>query len=70
MAYIVSIESQYFHDSLQNERRGRKTLKASMMIWGYENMSDTCALNKGRSNRISNLEELGSRDCGVELGER
>lgn len=51
---------------MREERK--KTLKATMMIWGYENMSDTCALNKGRSNRISDLEELGSRDCGVELG--
>lgn len=46
----------------------KKEKKASMMIWGYENMSDTCALNKGRSNRISDSEELGSRDRGVELG--
>lgn len=33
------------------------------MIWGYENMSDTCALNKGRSNRNSDLEEVRKQDC-------
>lgn len=50
-------------------KRGRKKkLKARTMIWGYENMFYTCALNKRQSNRISDLEELGSWDCGVELG--
>lgn len=31
-------------------------------------MSDTCALSKTRSNRVSDLEELGSGDCGMDLG--
>lgn len=31
-------------------------------------MSDTCALSKRWSNRVSDLEELGSWDCGMELG--
>lgn len=35
------------------------------MMWGY-NMFDTCAPNKGWSDGISDLEELGSWDCGVE----
>lgn len=48
--------------------RGEAERETCMTIWGYENTSRTCALNKGWSNRISDLEELGSRDCGVELG--
>lgn len=38
-----------------------KKRQALMIIWGYENMSDTCALNKGWSEGISDSEELGSR---------
>lgn len=48
---------------------GEKVKKeTNMKTQSYENMSDTCALNKGRSKRINDLEGLGSWDCGMELG--
>lgn len=37
------------------------------MIQGYKNMADTCAPNKWWSDGISDLEELRSWDCGMEL---